>query len=203
MYRLSFYFETLAHFQKITFSIWHIKTSYYWWETFTKTFFNISLVFLKVYLLHCAVFCSYRCVIWSIQTDAWYLEKKAAPYHPFTSVPLIVFKHVQHGIVQGREEHGGLNLLVEEHAGVHFLQYVRCNTRHTAQFSKGTFCGLAVDETHHHKQRCKYPHQYGEILWAPAKKTKVCISNHSACVFYCMLSFCTLQFPIRLPIEMN
>lgn len=76
MYRLSFYFETLAHFQKITFSIWHIKTSYYWWETFTKTFFNISLVFLKVYLLHCAVFCSYRCVIWSIQTDAWYLEKK-------------------------------------------------------------------------------------------------------------------------------
>lgn len=51
------------------------------------------------------------------------------PYHPVSVVTPFLFQHVQHGVMKGGKKHGGLDLLIEEHAAVHFLQDVHC--RHT------------------------------------------------------------------------
>lgn len=47
------------------------------------------------------------------------------PYHPgFPLFHLLFLDHVQQGVMKGREEYGGLDVLVKKHTVVQFLQDV-------------------------------------------------------------------------------
>lgn len=50
----------------------------------------------------------------------------SCPYHSVFAVVLVLFKHMQHGVMKGWEEHGGQELVIEEHAAVQLLQDVHC-----------------------------------------------------------------------------
>lgn len=58
-----------------------------------------------------------------------YLKLKLS-YHSIVSLvhPLLI-KHVQHCVMEGREEDRSLDLIIKEHAVVQFLQDVYCDQK--------------------------------------------------------------------------
>lgn len=45
-------------------------------------------------------------------------NERSFPYHHAFHFALVFSQNMQHGIMEGREEDGGLNVVVEEHAAV-------------------------------------------------------------------------------------